>query len=125
MDHIRANLEAIEENIRINTSDPIAQHGFTQMPNFILRMPDLSTNAKTAYALLLSYAWYNRRCFPGQERMAEHMGVHVATVSRSIQELEENSLIDIERRGQGKTNLYTINFVVQKRVRKPVERRLR
>jgi uncharacterized membrane protein len=47
--------------------------------------------------------------------MAEHMGAHVSTVSRAITELEDCSLIEIERRGQGKTNFYTINFVVKKK----------
>ena len=46
------------------------------------------------------------------------MGTHVAAVSRAIQELEASSLIDIDRRGQGKTNLYTINFVVKPKPRK-------
>ena len=115
MDHIRTKVAVIERNMRINSADPIALHGFTQLPNFILRNPDLSANAKTTYALLLSYAWHNDLCFPGQERLAVHMGTHVATVSRAIQELEANSLIDVERRGQGKTNFYTINFVVKKR----------
>ena len=35
-----------------------------------------------------------------------------------IKELEACSLIEITRRGQGKTNLYTINFVVKKRASK-------
>ena len=104
--------------MKLNTADPIARHGFTQLPNFILRDPDLSANCKTVYALLLSYAWHNNLCFPGQERLAEHMGSHVSTVSRAIAELEEYSLIEIERRGQGKTNFYTINFVVKKKARK-------
>ena len=119
MQHIGGQLEKIEQNMKLNTADPIARYGFTQLPNFILRNPDLSANAKTAYSLLLSYAWHNNLCFPGQERLAEHMGAHVSTVSRSITELEEYSLIEIERRGQGKTNFYTINFVVKKRSRKP------
>jgi hypothetical protein len=114
MDHIGGQLQKIERNMKINSADPIALHGFTQIPNFILRNPDLSANAKTAYSLLLSFAWHNDLCFPGQERLAEHMGTHVATVSRAIQELEACSLIDIERRGQGKTNFYTINFVIKK-----------
>lgn len=118
MEHISARLEKIEQNMRLNTADPIARHGFTQLPNFILRNPDLSANAKTTYALLLSYAWHNNLCFPGQERLAEHMGSHVSTVSRAIQELEDCSLIEIERRGQGKTNFYTVNFVVKKKPRK-------
>ena len=47
------------------------------------------------------------------------MGSHVSTVSRAITELEDFSLIEIERRGQGKTNFYTINFVVKKKPGKP------
>jgi helix-turn-helix protein len=105
----------VEQNMKLNTADPIARYGFTQLPNFILRNPDLSANAKTAYSLLLSYAWHNNLCFPGQERLAEHMGSHVSTVSRAITELEDVSLIEIERRGQGQTHLYTINFIVKKK----------
>jgi len=118
MEHISRQLEKIEQNMKLNTADPIARYGFTQLPNFILRNPELSANAKTAYSLLLSYAWHNNLCFPGQERLAEHMGTHVSTVSRAIAELEDCSLIEIERRGQGKTNFYTINFVVKKKPRK-------
>jgi hypothetical protein len=118
MEHIAGHLEKIEQNMKLNTADPIARYGFTQLPNFILRNPDLSANAKTVYSLLLSYAWHNNLCFPGQERLAEHMGAHVSTVSRAITELEDCSLIEIERRGQGKTNFYTVNFVVKKKPRK-------
>lgn len=118
MEHIAGHLEKIEQNMKLNTADPIARYGFTQLPNFILRNPDLSANAKTVYSLLLSYAWHNNLCFPGQERLAEHMGAHVSTVSRAITELEHCSLIEIERRGQGKTNFYTVNFVVKKKPRK-------
>ena len=118
MEHIAPQLEKIEQNMRLNTADPIARYGFTQLPNFILRNPELSANAKTVYSLLLSYAWHNNLCFPGQERLAEHMGAHVSTVSRAITELEDCSLIEIERRGQGKTNFYTVNFVVKKKPRK-------
>jgi predicted transcriptional regulator len=115
MDHIAPQLQHIEQNMRINSADPIARHGFTQLPNFILRNAEISANAKVVYSLLLSYAWHNNLCFPGQERLAEHMGTHVSTVSRAITELEECALIEIERRGQGRTNYYTINFVVKKK----------
>jgi hypothetical protein len=55
MEHIAGHLQKIEQNMKLNTADPIARYGFTQLPNFILRNPDLSANAKTAYSLLLSY----------------------------------------------------------------------
>jgi hypothetical protein len=115
MESIKTQLGAIERNIEINSSDPIALHGFTQMPNFILRDATLTVGAKTVYALFLSYGWHNDRCFPGQKLLAEHMGMGIASVNRFIKELEDCALIEIKRRGQGKTNIYKINFVVQKR----------
>lgn len=118
MDHISAGLKAIERNMKLNSTDPIALHGFTQVPNFILRDPKVSIGAKSVYSLLLSYAWHNDLCFPGQERLAQDIGMGIASVNRFIKELEECGLIEIMRRGQGKTNFYTINFVVQRKVRK-------
>ena len=115
MEHIGTRVSEIEQNIRINSADPIALHGFTQVPNFILRNPELSPGAKATYALFLSYAWHNDRCFPGQETLAQALGMSIGSVNAYIKELESNSLIEITRRGQGKTNLYTINFVVQKK----------
>ena len=115
MDHIGANLQKIERNIRLNSADPIALHGFTQLPNFILRNPDISIGAKITYALFLSYAWHNDFCYPGQNRMAEDIGMSIGSVNAFVKELEACGLIDITRRGQGKTNLYTINFVVKRR----------
>ena len=37
----------------------------------------------------------------------------VGSVNAFIKELEAVSLIEIERRGQGRTNLYTINYTVK------------
>jgi len=118
MDHIGANLAKIERNIKLNSADPVALHGFTQLPNFILRSPDLSIGAKTAYALFLSYAWHNDLCFPGQDRLAKDIGMSIGSVNAFIKELEVAGLIEITRRGQGKTNLYTINFSVKRKASK-------
>jgi hypothetical protein len=115
MDHIATQLKNIEHNIKVNSADPIALHGFTQLPNFILRDPKLSIGAKTTYALFLSYAWHNDLCFPGQDRLAKDIGMSIGSVNAFVKELEASGLIEIARRGQGKTNLYTINFVVRKR----------
>jgi hypothetical protein len=118
VDHIGKQIERIERNMKLNTADPIALHGFTQIPNFILRDPAVSIGAKTIYSLLLSYAWHNDLCFPGQDRLAKDVGMGIASVNRFIKELEGCSLIEIERRGQGKTNFYTVNFVVKSQKRK-------
>jgi hypothetical protein len=118
MDHIAGQLHKIEQNININSADPVALHGFTQVPNFILKNPDLSIGAKTTYALFLSYAWHNNLCFPGQDTLAKAIGMSIGSVNAFIKELEAASLIEITRRGQGKTNLYTINFVVKRKTLK-------
>ena len=103
-----------ERNIELATLDPVARGGFTQVPNFILKDGDLSLGAKVTYSMFLHYAWHNNSCFPGQERLAADMGMSQPRVSQFIKELQDADLIEITRRGQGKTNLYKIKFVVQK-----------
>ncbi|MGH7993064.1 MAG: helix-turn-helix domain-containing protein [Limisphaerales bacterium] len=88
------------------------QGGFTQVPNFILKDANISVGAKVAYAMFLSYAWHNDSCFPGQDRLAQDMGMTRPRVTQLIAELEAGGLVTIQRRGQGKTNLYTIHFQV-------------
>ncbi len=118
MDHIGKQLEKIERNITLNSADPIALHGFTQIPNFILRNPDISSGAKTTYSLFLSYAWHNNLCFPGQDTLANAIGMSIGSVNAFIKELEACGLVEITRRGQGKTNLYTVNFMVRNKAPK-------
>lgn len=105
--------ELIERNIELATTDPVARGGFTQVPNFILRDGTLSLGAKVAYSMFLHFAWNNDSCFPGQDRLAQHMGMSVSRVNEFIKELEAAGLVDITRRGQGKTNLYRVHFAVR------------
>lgn len=100
------------QNIVLQGFDPISAGGFTQVPNFLLRDPTVSANAKVVYSMLLSYAWNNDKVFPGQERLAEEIGSTRSTVNRGIMELEKSGWLTIERRGQGKTNLYVLKYRV-------------
>jgi biotin operon repressor len=104
-----------ERNIELDTSNPVLRGGFTQVPNFILKNSNLSLGAKVTYAMFLSYAWHNDSCFPGQERLAEDMGMSRSRVTEFVSELEKGGLVTIQRRGQGKTNVYTIHFQVKSR----------
>ena len=101
-----------ERNIVFEAPNPVTAEGFTQVPNFILRSPTLSVGAKLTYAMFLSYAWHNEFCYPGQEKLAEAIGVSRQSVGTFIRELEAEGLIGVKRRGLGKTNLYTIRFTV-------------
>ena len=111
-----------ERNIELATNDPVVRGGFTQVPNFILKHGDLSLGAKVTYSMFLHYAWHNDSCFPGQERLAGDMGMSQSRVSEFIKELQGAGLIEITRRGQGKTNIYKIKFVVQRPSKNPKRR---
>ncbi len=115
MNNIGNQLGAIERNIEINSNDPIAKGGFTQVPNFILENPDINIGAKLTYAMFLKYAWEKDCAFPGQEKLAAHMGISSSRVSEYVKELKELGLVEITRRGLGKTNLYKLNFTVRKK----------
>jgi len=101
--------------IVLKGADLLSARGFTQVPNHVLRDPKLSAGAKLVYAMLLSYAWHNDFAFPGQERMATQMGVTSRSVITYTKELEKKSFLTIARRGQGKTNIYTLNLTTKKR----------
>jgi biotin operon repressor len=103
------------QNIVLQGFDPVSAGGFTQVPNFLLKDPTVSANAKVVYSMLLSYAWNNNMVFPGQERMAEDIGSSQPTIARAIKELEQQGWLQVQRRGQGKTNLYILKFTVRSR----------
>ena len=62
-----------ERNIILKGADAATRQGFTQVPNFILKSKRLSAGDKMTFAMLLSYAWQNDYCFPGQERLAHDL----------------------------------------------------
>jgi hypothetical protein len=84
------------------------KHGFTQLPNFVLKDKKLSFGARLTYAVLLSYAWQEDSCFPGQDRMAQDLGVTRKAINSYLSELKINGYVDWQRRGLGKTNVYFI-----------------
>src|SRR3954453_2456231 len=96
------------QNIILQGFDPVSAGGFTQLPNFLLNDPDVSANAKIVYAKLLSYAWTNDRVFPGQETMVGDIGLSQPSIARAVHELQEKEWLRIQRRGQGKTNVYIL-----------------
>lgn len=99
-----------EPNIILKGADAASRGGFTQVPNFLLKSKTLSAGDKLAFAMLLSYAWQNDHCFPGQKRLADDMGLHETNVRKHLKSLEAGGLLAITRRGQGKTNIYTLNL---------------
>lgn len=99
-----------EPNIILRGADAATRQGFTQVPNFLLKNKALSAGDKMTFAMLLSYAWQNDYCFPGQRRLAEDLGLDERSVRRHLKSLEANKLLTIKRRGLGKTNIYELSL---------------
>src|ERR1700722_12952137 len=99
-----------DRNIILKGADAASMMGLTQVPNFLLKSKKLSSGDKMAFAMLLSYAWQNDYCFPGQKRLGEDMGLDERNVRRHLKSLEVHGLLSIQRRGQGKTNIYELNL---------------
>jgi hypothetical protein len=95
-----------EKNSEDNPINPVLWHA---IPNSIVIDSAISTGAKVTYAMFLNYTWNNDSCFPGKSRLADDIGFSRTRVTRCIAELEKAGLITIQRRGQGKSNLYTIH----------------
>lgn len=113
MSKLKDALDNVAQNIELVTSDPVALHGFTQVPNFILDAPGISIGAKVVYAKFLQYAWHNDGCYPGQRRLGEEIGLKESSVSGYVKELKDAGLIEVQRRGLGKTNKYRVMFQVR------------
>ncbi len=103
-----------DKNIILRGADAVTAMGFTQVPNFLLKSKKLSSGDKMTFAMLLSYAWQNDFCFPGQLRLAEDMGVTERSVRTHLKALEANGLLAIKQRGLGKTNIYELNLKPRK-----------
>jgi biotin operon repressor len=99
-----------DRNLRLRGADIATRHGWTGVPNFILESKDISIGAKLTYAMLLKYARELDECFPGQDRLAVDMGTSRQSVNAYISELSQVGLITVQRRGQGRPNLYVIHI---------------
>ena len=106
-----------DRNIVLRGADALSRNGFTQIPNCVLKSDKLSPGAKLTYTMLLSYAWDNGYCFPGQETLAKDMGSGRRSIVRYIKELEEAKFLKIKKLGQGRVNLYELDLTVKKHKR--------
>lgn len=83
--------------------------GFTMVPNHVLEAEGLSSGAKLTFALLMKHGRDKHQAFPGQVRMARYAQCTEKTLRGYIKELQSVGLVIVERRGQGKPNLYILH----------------
>lgn len=97
----------MSEDPNIVVENELLRRGFTSIPNYIFGLP-ISSNAKLIYMALLSYAWTNQSCYPGLAKLCADVSLTDKPVTKAIEELSNASLLEVKRRGQGKTNLYIL-----------------
>ena len=103
----------IERNIILQGFDRISAGGFTQVPNVIQNDPNLELGEKAVYAQFLQYAWHHNFCFPSQDLIAHNLGITRKSVNKFVAGLSKKRYLTIERRGLGKTNMYTLHAVMR------------
>jgi len=101
--------ELLPDEKQVRFTDPVDQAGFTQIPNVILCDSRLKVGARFLYCHLSRFAWEDDSCWPGQERLAEEIGMSQRSVRLHLKELKDAGLISVRRRGLGKTNLYFLH----------------
>jgi hypothetical protein len=110
MEHISHTRAFRDRNLIVKGADAATRLGWTGVPNFILENDKLSPGAKLVYSMLLKYAREDDECFPGQGRLGKDIGASERSVRTWLRELEKQKLVTSKRRGQGKSNLYTVHL---------------
>jgi hypothetical protein len=82
---------------------------FAKIPVNLLKNSTLSPWSRLLYPLLLNYN-SEQGCFPGQDRLANDLGVSIDTIQRALGELAKIGLIQSKRRGRGHTNTYFLSL---------------
>ncbi|RJX17218.1 MAG: helix-turn-helix domain-containing protein [Desulforudis sp.] len=89
--------------------DPGMRKGFTAIPSAVLHALGLSMAAKAMYAILLSFAWQNEECWPGQGALATAADCHRNSVQKYLNELRDYGLISWKVQGLNRPNIYYIH----------------
>lgn len=97
-----------EPEATIQFRNPIDHVGFARISHLVTLNHALSCGAYRLYGVLLIYARQSRHAFPGQDRLARHLGVTDRCVRNWLKELETEKLLTIDQRGLTQTNRYWI-----------------
>ena len=71
-----------------------------EIPIDLVRNPNISVGAKALYVLYYTFI-YDKETFVGRQKLSEHLGVSIKSVSNYTKELEQAGWITVQR-GQKK-----------------------
>jgi hypothetical protein len=82
--------------------------GWSRVTNAVVHAAEISDGAFRCLLVLRSHCIDKTVCWPGEDTLAAELGCSLSTVGRRVAELEWHELIEVKRRGLGKTNVYTL-----------------
>ena len=100
--------ESVRKGVVARHKNPVEQVGFTQVSNLVIFDQDISGEAFRLYMVIKQFAWTRGFAWPGQKRLGEILGMSERTVRSLLRELENRGLIEIQRCGLTKPNIYWV-----------------
>lgn len=74
--------------------------------------PELTVAGKLVLINILEHVGQSSKAWPSQETVARETGLSSRTVWTALRELDKIGFLDTDRRGQGKTNIYSLRLDV-------------
>jgi hypothetical protein len=87
---------------------------FYKLPQKLTARKDLNPSDKIVFAVILDFIGDNEYGWPGVRTLAKATGLFTATVVASLKRLEAVGLLNIQRRGNGKSSYYSLLKTVLK-----------
>ncbi|GMU22571.1 MAG: hypothetical protein AMXMBFR13_26560 [Phycisphaerae bacterium] len=84
---------------------------FVKLPLFLLARSDLTATAKVVYAVISDRIGTNASTWAGVRRLAADVGMDPKAVLRAIAALESLGLLEVDRRGSGRSSHYRVKSV--------------
>lgn len=81
---------------------------FYKLPQDLTSRPDITPSAKIVFAVIADSIGRNGKSWIGKRKIALRAGLAECTVIESITRLESAGILFVERRGNGKSNLYSL-----------------
>lgn len=84
----------------------INENSFVQVPTYILFNQNLSIDAKIIYMALKWHCFGKQSCYPSIDILREECNMSIHKTKHGLKELYVKKIINKQRRGLGKTNIY-------------------
>jgi len=79
---------------------------FYKLLSDIASRRDLTAGAKLVWAVVADHIGKNDSCWPGVRKIAADSGLSVSGVIKAVRQLESKALLQVDRRGIGRSNHY-------------------